>query len=447
MAVPPKTVLIVGSGVFGLSTAYAFANRPSFSQTKIMVLDRSAFPSADGSSIDASRIIRADYSDPAYAALAEAAQKEWRKQGANQLGGEGRYTETGLVLVANRGHNGEKYVLGSLDNVQNITRREGDLSAIEVLHSREEITARVGTGGGTGDWGYANWRSGWADAEAGMRFLRKQAEAMERITFRQATVEYLVKDGRKVTGVALGDGTTIKADLVLLATGAWTAKLVDLRGRAQATGQVLCYVDLTEAEQKRLEKIPVLLSMTTGLFIIPPRNRVLKVARHGYGYSNPCTVNDPKGSGSTITVSLPRTKIDDPNLWVPQEGEEACREALREMVPSLGDRLFTQSKICWYTDTPRGDFLITYHPDYDGLFLATGGSGHGYKFLPVIGEKIVDCVEGRCPAEFKEKWAWPKETFKSVVTEDGSRGGRPGMILQDELRKGRHDPQQIKGKL
>jgi sarcosine oxidase/L-pipecolate oxidase len=31
----------------------------------------------------------------------------------------------------------------------------------------------------------------------------------------------------------------------------------------------------------------------------------------------------------------------------------------------------------------------------EGLFLATGGSGHGYKFLPVIGERIVDVVEGR----------------------------------------------------
>jgi sarcosine oxidase/L-pipecolate oxidase len=45
-------------------------------------------------------------------------------------------------------------------------------------------------------------------------------------------------------------------------------------------------------------------------------------------------------------------------------------------------------------------------------------------------------VEGNCPPEFASKWAWRKEVVDKVVTEDGSRGGRPGMILQEEMRKG-----------
>lgn len=102
---------------------------------------------------------------------------------------------------------------------------------------------------------------------------------------------------------------------------------------------------------------------------------------------------------------------------------------------SLANRPFTKARICWYTDTPHGDFLITYHPDFEGLFLATGGSGHGYKFLPIIGEKIVDCVEGRCPEEFREKWKWPAQRMDVVITEDGSRGGRPGMVLGEEFMK------------
>lgn len=79
--------------------------------------------------------------------------------------------------------------------------------------------------------------------------------------------------------------------------------------------------------------------------------------------------------------------------------------------------------------------MITYHPEFEGLFLATGGSGHGYKFLPVIGEKIIDCVEGQCPVEFKSKWPWPEERAEKVVTEDGSRGGKPGMVLDEEFKK------------
>jgi len=49
---------------------------------------------------------------------------------------------------------------------------------------------------------------------------------------------------------------------------------------------------------------------------------------------------------------------------------------------------------------------------------------------------VVDCVEGRCPEEFREKWAWPKERVQEVVTMDGSRGGEPGLVLEPELRKG-----------
>jgi sarcosine oxidase/L-pipecolate oxidase len=457
---PPKSILIVGSGAFGLSTAYALTHRPSFANTTITVLEyvpptfpvinqvltplsssRSPFPSPDGSSIDTSRIIRADYSDPSYASLGAAALQVWRQQGPNDLGGSERYSESGLVLVADKGKQGEEYVQHSFENVSLMMQESNDPGTVQELKNRKEIDKAVGTGGGSGDWGYINLRSGWADAEAGMVWLKKQVEATKKVTFLHDEAVSLIfssTSNSKVLGVNLKSGTTLTADLIILATGAWTGKLIDLRGRAQATGQVICYLSLTQQEQDRLGKIPVLLNMSTGLFIIPPRNRVLKVARHGYGYSNPILIPHPEKPNppEDIEVSLPRTILDDPNIWVPLEGETACRKALSEMIPSLASRPFTKSKICWYTDTPKGDFLITYHPEYKGLFLATGGSGHGYKFLPIIGEKIVDCVEGRCPEEFREKWGWPRERVEMVVTEDGSRGERPGMVLEEELRRG-----------
>ena len=429
MPPPPSSILIVGSGVFGLSTAYSLSQNPLYANTTITLVDRSPFPAPDGSSIDSSRIIRADYSDPAYAVLAASAQHVWRDTSPGGLG-EGRYSESGLLLVADAAKDG--YVRESLDNVRGL-EEEG---AVKELKSRREIEDMAGTGGGSGEWGYVNRRSGWADAEAGMRWLRKRVETTGRVQFVCAEVVRVVTEGKKVTGVTLRDGTVKRASLVILAAGAWTGRLIDLRGRATATGQVLVYLNLTAEEQERLGKMPVLLNMSTGLFIIPPRNRLLKVARHAYGYSNPTNIQHPDGSGREIEVSLPRTTVDDPNQWVPREGQQACRAALREMIPSLSDRPFTKSRICWYSDTPTGDFLITYHPELEGLFLATGGSGHGYKFLPVIGDQIVNCIRGQCPAEFKQKWAWPREAVENVVTEDGSRGGRPGLILQDETRKG-----------
>ena len=80
--------------------------------------------------------------------------------------------------------------------------------------------------------------------------------------------------------------------------------------------------------------MPVLLNMSTGLFIIPPRNQVLKIARHGYGYSNPVSIPNPDSpGGEAIEVSLPRTSWEGRDQGVPWEGEVACREALREMIP------------------------------------------------------------------------------------------------------------------
>lgn len=56
--------------------------------------------------------------------------------------------------------------------------------------------------------------------------------------------------------------------------------------------------------------------------------------------------------------------------------------------------------------TPTKDFLIAPHPRTANLHVATGGSGHGFKFLPIIGDLIVDSVEGTLPPELEGKWAF-----------------------------------------
>ncbi|KAG9552531.1 FAD dependent oxidoreductase, partial [Aureobasidium melanogenum] len=288
-----------------------------------------------------------------------------------------------------------------------------------------------------GDFGYVNWRSGWADAEKGMRVLRAKVEETNRVNFLHASVSRLQFSNDAVTGCETEDGRVLTADLVVLAAGAWTPALLDLRGRCSATGQILSYIKISDAEQKALGGRPTLLNESSGLFIIPPINNVLKIARHGYGYCNPVSIPHPEDpSAGNITVSLPRTHISHPGLEIPDEGKKALRSFLAAVYPSLATRPFISTRICWYTDTPRGDWLLSYHPKYKNLFVATGGSGHAYKFLPVIGDKIVDCLMGNPPAEFKDKWAWPKRDLEDQVWTKDWRGGIKGMVLEDELRKG-----------
>lgn len=90
-------------------------------------------------------------------------------------------------------------------------------------------------------------------------------------------------------------------------------------------------------------------------------------------------------------------------------------------------------------DRPRGDFIISYHPAHKGLFLATGGSGHGYKFLPVLGDKIIDALEGRLESELQALWDWNATTpgAHDIFDGDGSRSGERNSNLKEELAKTR----------
>ncbi|RWQ99316.1 fructosyl amino acid oxidasesarcosine oxidase [Paecilomyces variotii] len=445
----PQSVLIVGAGVFGLSTALALSNRHP--ECQVTVLEQAqTIPNPHGSSVDTSRIVRADYANAAYAKLAADAIARWR---TTDWGKEGRYSENGLVLVySNADSTAGKYVRKSYENMKAI-----EADKVEFLPTKVDVE-RVMPGYGVGNdvaGGYVNWGSGWSDAEAGVRFTRELLEKGGKVVFKTGEVERVIftedkeqangngngkKSQLRATGVRLSDNTTITADLIVLATGAWTPKLVDLRGKAQSTGQALAYIRITDEEERRLAQMPTLLSFSTGMFIIPPRKNLLKVARHAYGYLNPkrVPVPGPKGdAGATMEVSLPETDVP-----LPPEGEKACRNALREMLPAFADRPFCKTRVCWYTDTPKGDFIISYHPDHPGLFIATGGSGHGYKFLPVLGEKIVDAIEGNLEDGLRELWEWPafaegEELVPFEGCEDGSRSGPKGLKLMEELVKGK----------
>jgi len=146
------SILIVGSGVFGLSTAYALAQRDAFKNTSITLLERLDFPAPDAASIDSSRIIRPDYADPAYAALMAEAHPHWR----GSFGAEGRYSEAGLCLVQDSGdESGDNaahyYLIKALENVKSklglrVGRREegGQVELLETPEDVARVTASMG---------------------------------------------------------------------------------------------------------------------------------------------------------------------------------------------------------------------------------------------------------------------------------------------------------------
>lgn len=357
------------------------------------------------------------------------------------------------------------YVEASMRNVLDLAAHglPIDASKVEALPDQKAIRHATRHPGVSGETGYVNWNSGWADADrcvAHALELLKQPRNASRVTLRTDTrVSHLnfSSETHQCTGVTLSDSQILCADLTVLATGAWTPTLFPLQNRALATGQVLGYLRLSPEEQGYLASTPVTMNMSTGLFLIPPRDQELKIARHGFGYRS-------------FTRENPTTSVPNTASAIPAEAEATLREALAAFFPSdlppdfsgphslstLAQRPFTKTRICWYTDTPRGNFLINYpplplskekphhteqHPVANtnrSLFLATGGSGHAFKFLPVLGEYILAGIEGTLEEEYRDLWAWTEESRlpeRFEGCEDGSRGGRRNMILEDELRK------------
>lgn len=481
----PESILIVGSGLFGLSTAWSLASRPRFAKTSITVVDdaHGSFPPDDSASVDASRIVRADYADAHYSALGAEAQRKWRRQGDDEFGGQGRYFQNGFLLMGSTGpgapaqgkKSGIEYVRMSRDNVSRIAEAQqasgsdDEPDRIETFETRAALQEYIGTAGNPGDWGYVNRLSGWSDNSKAMRWMFGKVRDTGRVSFVDAKVTELVTapgtDGRKkrrVTGARLADGRVLSADAVMVAAGAWTGSLVDLRGRCEATGQVMAYVRITPEEEARLGDRPTIMNLSNGQFIIPPRDGLLKVARHGFGYLNPRVVRRalppaPLGDANSderpdIVASVPRTSRDpdgDLGAAVPYEANGVLRQALVDLLPrdmDLHRRPWHKARLCWYSDTRDADWLVDWHPGYQGLFVATGDSGHGFKFLPVIGDRLADVLEGKGGA-LADKWRWkdveddgcgkvgPDGVFRGIATDDGSRGGRVNMILDEELRR------------
>lgn len=456
----PESILIVGSGLFGLSSAWAFTKREFFKNTAITVVDHAngQFPPDDAASVDTSRIVRADYADPDYAALGAEALSEWREPGDENIGGQQRYSETGFVVTAHHSSavqvgekSGMDYAKSSWENVSKIARASGFPDKVVALESRDAIRKHAGVAD-SGDWGYYNQLSGWANNGESMKWIYEKVKATGRVKFVDGLVKELIAEGKKITGARLSDGSVLRASSVIVAAGAWTGSLIDLRGRCEATGHAMGYIAITPQEEAELLKRSCIINFTTGLFVIPPKDGVLKVARHGFGYLNPQTIttalpSSPSHERKAIVASLPRTSRDGYDGLFPPDAEHDLRRALREMVPLKGleDRPWVKTRLCWYSDTRDADWLVDWHPGWEGLFVATGDSGHAFKFMPVIGEKLVDCFQGR-GGRLGDKWRWKEiqddglgtesnGTYNGLITWDGSRGGYPGMILDKELAK------------
>ena len=178
-------------------------------------------------------------------------------------------------------------------------------------------------------------------------------------------------------------GERLDADAVVLTTGAWTAKLAPwLAEHIRPTGQPVFHLAPADPAPVSAPHLPVFnVDITkTGWYGFPVHDGVLKLANHGVGRPF-----DPSDTGRGAT---------------PAE-ERALRTFLADAMPSLATAPIARTRICVYGDTADQHFWIAPDPERRGLVVAAGGSGHAFKFAPLLGDLIADATHGQVVPRFR----------------------------------------------
>ncbi|KAJ5542604.1 FAD dependent oxidoreductase [Penicillium sp. DV-2018c] len=394
-------ILIVGAGCFGTSTAYHLALR---GYTDIRVLDPYAPPSCEAASTDISKIIRSDYNEPLYARLGVESIEAWRSWPLFRC----LYHVPGWILSASK--LSVPFVEGSIETCKKL-----GLQGLERL-TADEIRARFPVVTGLLDgWNINVWNpmAGWAAAGMAVQRMASAAQGMgAKYIFGQSKgrVRQLMLDDvfGECRGVVTADGTRHEAELVILAAGAWTPSLLDVKGQLTAKGHSVAHIQLTPSEAKRYAAMPIMDNLELGYYFPPQEDGVFKMAHSQF-------ITNVQTAKSGITTSVPHTFFQEPADGLPLEIEAQMRRNLRRVFPELADRPFCYTRLCWDADTADRHFLVTPHPDHKGLFVASGGSAHGFKFLPVIGKYVADMLEGTLDQEIVRQWQW-RAGQKSTAT-------------------------------
>ncbi|RYP06412.1 hypothetical protein DL765_009497 [Monosporascus sp. GIB2] len=414
MASNKPSYLIVGAGVFGVSTAYhLITEHPDASVT---IVDRDAFdaPSRVAASWDWNKAVRADYDDIIYCQLAIEAQDVFKSDPLWKP----YFHETGVYWIC-RGEHAQVVI----NNYRKLGRK-ADISAVPIDEARKMY------GGLFEDADYAgakevlvNRTSGWAAAGDCLRAVtRKALDLGVKYVVTDIASLQIDNDGR-CSGVQTTKGAVLTASHVILCTGAFTPKLLELSAassgrndlragsRIVAGGITTGMATLDEESYKKFAAMPV------GFQENPTDPR----AGPFIGALPPTADRELKWWGQTIfrntrevipgrVISTPPAEPDYAQWKVPGKLKEDIRYSNRVFFGNKGAAWkMEKHRICWDAFTSSGDFIISPHPSSKGLYIATCGSFHGFKFFPVLGKYVVQMLENSLTPELAEKWAWDRE--------------------------------------
>jgi len=372
-------IVVIGAGAFGGWTALHLLERGA----RVTLLDAWGPGNSRASSGGETRIIRGTYGpDRPYTELAGRALKLWVKY---ERRWKRRFMHrVGVLWMASS--RDDAFERGSIKPLRRAGINFLELPARE-LKKRWPQVCFDGI-----DWGIYEPECGYLDARASCqavveafvagggkyRQLAAMADGAE-----GAGLEHsgLYRETSKIAsrgGLILSDGSRLKADYYVFACGPWLGKLFPetIGDLVRATKQDIFFFG-TPAGDPRFNDthLPVWGDHREHFFYGIPGSdrRGFKVA------------DDTRGSAFDPTAGERVVSLDT---------LRGVREHLAFRFPALKDAPLIETRVCQYEQTPDEHFIVDRHPRMENVWLLGGGSGHGFKHGPAIGEMMAELILG-----------------------------------------------------
>jgi len=346
-------VAVVGAGVFGAWTAYKLRQAGA----SVLLLDAYGPGNSRASSGGESRMIRMGYGpDEIYSRMAQRSLVLWQ-----ELFGE-RYrlfVKTGILWLA---HERDPYCEATVATLGRLDMNHEKLDRDEIARRYPQLALGAVT------WGIIEPDSGVLLARRAVQAVGAEARAIG-VEYREAAIALV--DG----AIRTTSGDEIGADRFVFACGPWLPKLFpELLGeRIYVTRQEVLFLGVPPGDERfNAGVMPCWIDFNDLVYALPNiEGRGFKIAIDAHG---------------------PEFDPDTGQRMVTESGLAAAREYLAVRVPSLAGAPITETRVCQYENTSNGDFLIDRHPGFENVWLVGGGSGHGFKHGPAVGEYVAQML-------------------------------------------------------
>jgi sarcosine oxidase len=355
-------VAVIGAGVFGAWTAYCLRKAGA----TVLLVDSYGPAHSRASSGGESRIIRMGYGpDEMYTRWSLHALPRWQELFA-EAGRSELFHRTGVLWIADERER-EPYARETLATLSKLRVPHEKLSNADLRQRYPQIAVDDTS------WGIFEPSSGVLMARRAVQTVVAQAQKIG--------VDYeIAAAAPPPPASALRDrlhtlqttrGENISAAKFVFACGPWLPKLFPalVGNRIFVSRQEIFFFGVTPADTRfQPPALPTWLVLRDEFYGMPDlETRGFKVANDRHG---------------------PAVDPDTQSRVPTSEGIAAAKEFLARRFPALKDAPIVETRVCQYENTSNGDFLIDQHPDFNNVWLVGGGSGHGFKHGPSVGEYV-----------------------------------------------------------